>query len=341
MILFDALYINNSGGKVLLDYLVSKLEVTAVDVYYLFDARCINDFTEIPANRKAYLKATLWNRYRFYKQQKDSFHTVICFGNLAPPIKLKARVFTYFHQRLFLEIPDNIDLKTRLFIKTKTRIFKLFSKNSNGWMVQSNDMKDKIALNIKVNQERVHVLPFYPPLMYEKENDIKINNSFIYVSNGAFHKNHKRLLEAFCKFYDKHKKGSLTLTIGDEFQELYILIDSKIKDGYPIINLGRVERKALGEFYSSNEYLIFPSLSESFGLGLVEAMECGCKIIGADLGYTYAVCEPSIVFNPLSTESLVIAFENALHKNEKETKQLVFNQIDALLDLIRNHENQK
>lgn len=341
MLLLDSLYINNSGGKVLLDYLVSKLEEAKKDVYYLFDDRCREDFVEIPATRKTYLKATLLNRYRFYKEHKHTFDRVLCFGNLAPPIKLKATVFTYFHQRLFLETPDNIDFKTKLLINIKISIFKLLSKNSNEWMVQSSIMKEKLALKIGVNQEKVHVLPFYPPLTYEKQSIPKVNNSFIYVSNGSFHKNHKRLLDAFCFFYDKHKEGSLTLTVGDEFLELHTLINTKIEEGYPITNLGRVARVNLGKFYNSHEYLIFPSLSESFGLGLVEAMECGCKVMGADLGYTYAICEPSIVFNPLSTESIVSAFENALNKNENETKQLVFNQIDTLLNLIRNHENKK
>tara|TARA_R110002072_G_scaffold258339_1_gene417008 strand:- start:7394 stop:8419 length:1026 start_codon:yes stop_codon:yes gene_type:complete len=341
MLLLDSLYINNSGGKVLLDYLVYKLEEAKVEVYYLFDERCKKDFGEIPSNRKNFLKATLWNRYRFYKLKKASFHTVLCFGNLAPPFKLNARVFTYFHQRLFLNIPDTIDFKTRLLIKIKISIFTLFSQNSNEWMVQSNAMKEKLALKIGIDHEKVHVLPFYPPLSGEKQNCTKVPNSFIYISNGSFHKNHKRLLEAFCLFYDKKKEGSLTLTIGNEFQELYSIVQSKIDLGYPIRNIGRVDREVLNEYYNSHEYLIFPSLSESFGLGLVEAMECGCKVIGSDLPYTYAVCEPSIVFNPYNIYSMVAALENAVQGNVKPTKQVLFNEIDSIIKLLQHNENKK
>jgi hypothetical protein len=39
MILIDALYINNSGGKVLLDYLIEELEKTDKEVFYLLDER--------------------------------------------------------------------------------------------------------------------------------------------------------------------------------------------------------------------------------------------------------------------------------------------------------------
>ena len=49
MILIDAIYINNSGGKVLLDYLVEKTEVEKIDCFYLFDDRCKNDYKFIPS----------------------------------------------------------------------------------------------------------------------------------------------------------------------------------------------------------------------------------------------------------------------------------------------------
>ena len=54
------------------------------------------------------------------------------------------------------------------------------------------------------------------------------------------------------------------------------------------------DRLTLQKEYLSSEFLMFPSLTESFGLGLIEAIECGCKVIGADLPYTYEVCEPHL-----------------------------------------------
>ena len=35
MILIDAVYINNSGGKALLDYFIEKIEETNFKIYYL------------------------------------------------------------------------------------------------------------------------------------------------------------------------------------------------------------------------------------------------------------------------------------------------------------------
>ena len=44
MILIDAIYINNSGGKVLLEYFINHLIRIGIDKYYfLLDKRLISD----------------------------------------------------------------------------------------------------------------------------------------------------------------------------------------------------------------------------------------------------------------------------------------------------------
>ena len=47
MILVDAIYINNSGGKILLDYLIINLEKSNTKILYLLDTRVINKIPSI------------------------------------------------------------------------------------------------------------------------------------------------------------------------------------------------------------------------------------------------------------------------------------------------------
>ena len=76
MVLIDALYINNGGGKIMLDYLISKLEERKIDCYYLFDDRIENNCYKIYSSPKAvFMKPSLWSRYLFYKRNKDKFNT--------------------------------------------------------------------------------------------------------------------------------------------------------------------------------------------------------------------------------------------------------------------------
>jgi hypothetical protein len=53
------------------------------------------------------------------------------------------------------------------------------------------------------------------------------------------------------------------------------------------------------------------------------------------LPYTHAVCEPSVVFDPTSIESIAFAFEKAISGNIVETKQIVFNDIQKIIELIK------
>ncbi|MGK4567210.1 hypothetical protein [Flavobacterium sp. 3HN19-14] len=85
MILIDALYINNSGGKVLLDYLMEAVEASAIETTYLLDERVRDNHPAISKNKIIYLKAGITARYKFYKKHKNDFSTILCFGNLGLP----------------------------------------------------------------------------------------------------------------------------------------------------------------------------------------------------------------------------------------------------------------
>ena len=335
MILLDSLYINNSGGKVLLDYLVQELENTDLEVFYLFDSRCKNDYEFVSKKRKTYLEASIFNRYKFYERNKKRFYKIFCFGNL-PPIQEQrnVEVLTYFHQPLFISTPYDLSSVLKLKIKLKTLFLKFFRKNTDRWLVQSKYIKNGIIKKYDEPINKVEILPFYPPLNTNSKDlyECREKNTFIYVSSGASHKNHVRLIEAFCSFYDEHKTGKLILTVHSKYVEIYEMIERKINNGYPINNLGFINREQLIEKYLSSEYLIFPSLTESFGLGIIEAIECGCKVIGADLPYVYEVCKPSLTFDPFSVKNIQKAFSEAVENDISITEQRIHNQINKLIE---------
>ena len=341
MILVDALYINNSGGKVLLDYLIEELEVSGLHVFYLLDDRVSSSAYNVKQGNIIYLKASLINRFNFYRENKDKFTKVFCFGNLPPLHKLNIPVYTYFHQKLFIDEPKELPLKQKIVFKVKVFVFRRLMRNTRYWIVQTEAVKkDFLNAFAKIDDEQVLVIPFYPQLTSKPLLTVeREEKSFVYVSNGSPHKNHERLIKAFVEFFKVHKVGKLYLTIGTEFPILQTLIKNYREEGFPIINVGFLDRHALEKLYRTSEFLIFPSLSESFGLGLLEAMENGCKIIGANLDYTFAVCNPSLVFEPNSVHSITNAFIEAATKDVKLTEQLVFNEINKLIEILKNNEN--
>ncbi|WP_312135017.1 glycosyltransferase [Sphingobacterium sp.] len=335
MILIDAMYINNSGGKVLLDYLIKELQKTDKEVFYLLDKRVEGAVPDLTSGNSqvVYLKASLLNRHRFYFRNKGKFDSVLCFGGLPPSLKLSARVYTYFHQQLYLQFPDTFPVKDRLIFILKRMVLKFLFRNSDYWMLQTTLIRDNFKKKFDCDEEKLFLMPFFPR-MNKVENVVRKKNSYVFISKAPPHKNHVRLINAFCEFFDKHQIGELTITVDSAFPELIKMIEERVNLKYPIKNIGFIDRDKLSEVYQSNEYLIFPSLAESLGLGIAEAIECGCKVIGADLPYMYAVCKPSLVFNPLDEESILDAFEESIRGYVQPSICLVHNKINQLVELL-------
>jgi len=336
MVLVDAIYINNSGGKILLDYLIEQLEMTDLNVCYLLDKRVQENHPLIKStNRIFFLKGGLIPKHRFYRDHGNEFTKILCFANFPPDIKLKAKVFTYFHQLLFIQAPAELSFYARVLIKLKTLVFSYSASNSNFWLVQSMQVKSELCKKYRqISEKQVGVLPFYPPLTIQAC-IVRQKNKFVYVSTGHLYKNHERLLRAFMIFFNKHGVGELHFTVGNEFIDLHNRITSLQASGYPIFDHGFVDRKTLAEIYQSSEFVIYPSMAESFGLGIIEAIENGCRVIASDLPWLHAVCEPSCVFDPKSVTSISEAIEKAVFEELVPARQLVFNEIMHIIDLLK------
>ncbi len=299
MLLLDALYINNSGGKVLLDLLVEALYATQKEVYYLLDERCKGDYPYLPENNVCYLKATITNRKIFYKQKGNTFKKVLCFGNIPPTRPLKATVYTYFHNINLLTQPQSLTLKAKLLLRAKGLYIQFLKKNTDIWLVQSENMQSILKREFKIDETSIEIYPFYKPT--EKIEGKRPSDSYFYISNGNPHKNHKTLLDAWEILFSEGKNFQLSLTVTDAYPQLKSRINQLKAKGLMIENHGWVKPE---ELYKSHQYLIYPSLAESFGLALVEAIEAGCEVIGAELPYTYAVVKPLATFDPLSAKNI-------------------------------------
>jgi hypothetical protein len=336
MILIDALYINNSGGKILLDYLIVELNKTNKVFYYLLDERIRNNHPKINSNCKyIYLRPNIFYRHWFLYKNKTSFSTIFCFGNLPPSISFRCKVITYFHQPLFLNIPSGISIINRFSLFVKSLFINYFKRNSNFWFVQSDSIKASLSHKFSIEEDTnsVFVFPFYPS--FDLINPVTIrHNVYIYISNGEIHKNHIRLINAFIRFYDEYNISELHLTVEKRYNELFSLINELILKGYPIINHEYLDRDSLHKLYTSSKYLIYPSLAESFGLGLIEGIECGCKVIGASLPYLYSVCKPSATFNPYSVDDIYLAFEASINNDLMPSELLQRNKIVELINEI-------
>ncbi|HIB8180945.1 TPA: glycosyltransferase [Elizabethkingia anophelis] len=334
MILIDAIYINNGGGKILLDYLIDQLEKTNLDIFYLLDSRIEGEKYFIKdTNKCKYIKSSLISRYEFYKENCNKFKKIFILGNIPPPIKTKPAVYTYFHNSIYLSIPKDFSFIEKLKYRLKIGIIKYTSKNTNYWIVQSLTLKDQFIKKFG-QSDKINIIPFFSTLENKGVVTKRFKKTFLYVSNAQANKNHIRLINAFCKSYDVIRDGRLIVTVNNSFPIIIEKIKKAQEKGYPIENLGFVDRDTLAKKYLESEYVIFPSISESFGLGLIEGALLGCKILAADLPYSYAVCEPSDVFNPFDEESIYAIIQKAIKEEISGTTLIIQNQINDLIKLL-------
>ena len=334
MLLIDSIYINIGGGKILLDYLVSELERNKFDVFYLFDSRCEKEYSNVPSERKLYLKAGIFNRYLFYKNNKGKFSKVLCFGNVPPPINLTENsiIYTYFHQPLFIGDDKPRNLFKRLIVFSKTSYINFVKKNTNYWFVQNTRIKNGLIRKYNVPSEQIKILPFFSPLpaSYNK----KEKNSFAYISTAPPHKNHLRLIKAWELLHDEGINPKLHLTVPEGADEVYNRIIRAKLNGVNIENHGYITRNEVSDILHGSQFLIFPSLAESFGLPLLEGIEAGCKVIASDLEYTYQVIKPSHSFNPFSCRAIADAVKFSLENDLPPSKPKVKNEIKELFKLL-------
>lgn len=334
--LIDALYVHNSGGKVLLDYLLSELGKRSVDCFLLLDERSRPGYEKIYRDQEnvLFLKASLKNRKQFYIQHQNQFQKILCFGNIPPPVKCSGAVYTYFHNVLLLKQPARYPLKNRLLKKLKGAYIRSIRRNTDFFIVQSTYVRELLLRRRLCQPDKCLVIPFFEikqPLQAEIRKN-KITNTFLYISNGNPHKNHDNLLKAWRTLHAEGINPELNLTVTKEYKERIAEISSMQEQGINVVNYGFIDPAPL---YQRCEYLIYPSTDESFGLGLIEGAFFNCKIIAADLPYARAVVQATASFDPENPDAIAARVKHCINKQDNTySKILVKDQIDDLMKIF-------
>lgn len=331
MLLVDSLYVNYGGALSLLRYLVERLQERNVAFFLLADARCKGIFEKVPFVE--YREAKLSERRSFYLDHKDDFSSVFCFGNVPSPVKLNVPIYVYFHNINMLTLANCRDWKQKVMFWLKRTYISLYRKNTDKWFVQTSNTANSLEHSLGISKERIKLFPFYklPPF----ENDVSVRTDYIFVGEYSGSKGHDELLEAWKLL---HQRGidlalHLTVSLGGKFKEE---LEKAVSNGVKIINHGYVSMEELSKLYMQSKATVYPSYDESFGLGLVEAMEAGCDVVASNRDFVYAICKPSEVFDPQSPESIAGAIIRYESGKCQRTIQVVHNKIDEMIDEICN-----
>ena len=251
---------------------------------------------------------------------------IFCFGNLPPLFRTRCKT-SVFVQNRFLVGPSRLG-KLSFRVKLRLRMERLWlawaGRHADVFVVQTPSMERDLTSAAWAKGRPVVVAPFAdlapmtPAVAASKDLD------FLYVASGDSHKNHLRLLEAWCLLADDGIRPSLGLTIdATAFPELCARIDAEARQhDLDIVNLGVLPHADMPALYARARSLIFPSTFESFGIPLIEARNAGLSILAAELDYVRDVIEPDESFDPTSALSIARAVRRFLGRPAERRRLL-------------------
>lgn len=238
-----------------------------------------------------------------------SENSIIVLGDL--PLRHQGKQVVFVHRPHLISSVKSGTLIGDLNAWVSRKIFNINSDFADTIIVQTKSMRTGLLQTYKNITDKIEIIAqpapewlISDPIRRTKRiscDNFDIVNLF-FPSAEYPHKNHDLLY----RYYKEHKNNSalthitVTLNQPDEF-------NSK----FGIKFVGRLDSVGMRNQYQKTDALLFPSLEESYGLPLVEAICIGLPIICADRPYARALCgDNAIYFDPLSTSSLAVAIDD-------------------------------
>lgn len=293
MIIIEASNIYLGGGYTLLEELIKNIEHSRIKsvVYVGYDVV----YDKLVQHNLNYVEIKKTSAVKTFYRYLNTHNNTLFFCNL-PPFRRAKNSILYMHNPYIL---------SRKHSKMKYLIYnwivKFFARNVDVFACQTNSM----AKNITGIGYSPTLLPFY--VKVQKQN-IEKRYNFCYISTVSPHKNHLLLFDAVEILVKKNIKFNLVVTVRD--CEVNSRIIDRIKSinrlaqKEVIINKGFVSRIEVENILNSSKTLIFPSLMETFGLPIAEALMCDLRILASDRSYVYDLMENPITFDPLNPSDI-------------------------------------
>lgn len=312
--------VHDGGGRALLNGLLSFCASTAR--FAQLDLRSQGKIGLPLHLPTSYVRPALWSRlaaeWRLWLKTGCN-DVVLCFHGLPPLFRLRGRVVVFLQNRILItrnplsDYPKRV--RARLYIERL--MMRHLSGHVNKYIVQTPSMAKDARITLG-NDVDIVILPFMGRVEYESPAK-QMKYDFVYVASGDPHKNHKLLLEAWCALAEEGYKPSLALTVQADSALARLIEECKLKYDLNISNLGRLHADEIPRLYNQSAALIFPSISESLGLPLIEAARFGLPILAPEMDYVRDVVEPVQTFDPHSSTSIARAVKRFIGQPEPVT----------------------
>jgi len=253
------------------------------------------------------------------KERVDILH---CTGNTTPLFS-PAPVVQTLHDVIFMDtIPSEDSFYQRFGNLYRRRVVPLVTPRSNAIVTVSHYEKERIMQRLGIPADSIHVVynginekRFHTRYSESQQEHVRRKYNLpaqfiLFLGNQTTRKNPARAIEAYAKYAEGAEKPLALVTPGlskkfvtQTLRRLHVAYDPA-----RFITPGYIDDADLPLMYLLSELFLFPSLSEGFGMPVIEAMACGTPVVSSN-----ASCLPEIagnaamLANPLKADEMAAA----------------------------------
>lgn len=272
-----------------------------------------------------------WEQYSLPKFiNKSKIDLLHCTCNTGPIFPNVPMVLT-LHDIIYMETIDFSGSSYQNFGNLYRRFIvpKIINK-CNEIITVSNYEKERIVNYFNINEDKVNVVYNGVDESFRVYDDISIikeklkflnlpENFILFFGNTAPKKNTKRVIEAYL-IYAMKVKDPLPLVVTDSSKEyIYsIMGENKVQQLSKLIYvIDYVPYEFVPLVYNMASLYLYPSLRESFGLPILEAMACGTPVITSNISSMPEVAGDAAIFvDPTNTEDIADKIEMVLSDSD-------------------------
>src|SRR5438552_3298116 len=233
------------------------------------------------------------------------------------PFYFRGKGVATIHDTIDRDLPDQVPVVERYF----RRIMIPRTTQQCAVITDSNVSRDRIRRHYGVEATVIPLasVPLPPPIAVE----LPFCPYVFYAANGWPHKNHKFLLETWCR-NKRLRKSALVFTLGPKLGALAPLINRARMEGIEVVLTGRLSLPQLAAYYQGALCSALPSLYEGFGLTVQESLSANCPVVLSECaGLTESVPSGYPFIVPLKHDRWVEAILSIQRARPTDLKQWV------------------
>jgi glycosyltransferase involved in cell wall biosynthesis len=254
--------------------------------------------------------------------RRDHVDILHCTGNTAPYFS-PAPVVQTLHDVIFMDsIPEEDSFYQQFGNHYRRHVVPLITKRSKAVITVSHYEKERIVNRLDIDEKAIHVVyngidekHFHPRADALQRQAVRTkyhlpDDFILFLGNLTYRKNSSRIIESYVRYAAKLQTPMALVTPGLPTA----FVTERLKQlKYPynkdqFITTGYIDKPDLPILYGLSKIFLFPSLSEGFGMPVVEAMACGAPVITSRISSMPEIAgNAAILIDPFNADEIAEA----------------------------------